>query len=66
MDDKKDMRQESARHNGQPPQGQSSSALQTQGFSYLMRKSEKLTTALYMVTDILSDKEPIKWRAGPG
>ena len=65
MDDKKDIRFEQNKSNGQntqlsqghqKPQG-------AQGFSYLSRKSEKLTTALYMVTDILSDKEPLKWQA---
>ncbi|KKU79497.1 MAG: hypothetical protein UY04_C0007G0008 [Parcubacteria group bacterium GW2011_GWA2_47_7] len=33
-----------------------------QGYGYIVRKAEKLTTALYLVTDILSDKEPMKWR----
>jgi hypothetical protein len=43
--------------------GQSTQGTGNSGFSYIARKTEKLTTALYMVTDILSDKEPIKWRA---
>src|SRR3989344_2735178 len=30
---------------------------------YIVRKAEKLTTALYLVTDIVSDKDPIKWKA---
>ncbi len=34
-----------------------------QGYAYVVRKAEKLTTALYLVTDILSDKEPLKWKA---
>ncbi len=29
---------------------------------FIQRKAEKLTTALYMVTDIMSDKEPMKWK----
>jgi len=29
---------------------------------FTQRKAEKLTTALYMVTDIMSDKEPMKWK----
>jgi hypothetical protein len=33
------------------------------GASFVVRKAEKLTTALYMVTDIMSDKEPMKWKA---
>jgi hypothetical protein len=33
------------------------------GTSFVVRKAEKLTTALYMVTDIMSDKEPMKWKA---
>src|SRR3989344_1955244 len=33
------------------------------GYGYVMRKAEKLTTALYMVTDIMSEKEPMKWKA---
>lgn len=34
-----------------------------QGFDYVVRKAEKLTTALYLVTDIMSEKEPLKWKA---
>jgi len=30
--------------------------------SYVSKKSEKLTTALYMVTDIMNDQEPMKWK----
>ncbi|OGZ08506.1 MAG: hypothetical protein A2942_03700 [Candidatus Lloydbacteria bacterium RIFCSPLOWO2_01_FULL_50_20] len=33
------------------------------GYGYVMRKAEKLTTALYLVTDIMSEKEPMKWKA---
>lgn len=32
------------------------------GLSFVFRKSEKLTTALYMVTDIMSEREPMKWK----
>ncbi len=32
------------------------------GVSFIVRKAEKLTKALYMVSDILSDREPIKWK----
>lgn len=28
---------------------------------FLIKKAEKLTTALYMVSDIISDKDPMKW-----
>jgi DNA-binding HxlR family transcriptional regulator len=28
----------------------------------IVRKAEKLTTALYMVSDIVADREPIKWK----
>ncbi len=28
----------------------------------IVRKSEKLTTALYMVSDIIPDREPVKWK----
>jgi len=38
-------------------------AQRAQGISYLNRKAEKLTTALYMVTDFLSEREPLKWKA---
>jgi hypothetical protein len=31
-------------------------------FAYIYRKSEKIITALYMVTGLISDKEPLKWR----
>ena len=34
-----------------------------QGFAYVVRRMEKLTTALYLVTDIMSEKEPMKWKA---
>ncbi len=30
--------------------------------SFVFRKSEKLTTALYMVTDIMPEREPMKWK----
>src|SRR3989344_4033860 len=30
-------------------------------YGYLMDRIQKLTAALYRVTDLLSDKEPIKW-----
>lgn len=33
------------------------------GYAYVVRKAEKLTTALYLVTDILRDMEPLKWKA---
>ncbi len=33
-----------------------------QGFDYVVRKAEKLTTALYLVTDIMSEREPLKWK----
>lgn len=32
------------------------------GLSFVFRKSEKLTTALYMVTDIMPEREPMKWK----
>ena len=35
---------------------------QNTGMSFLLKKGEKLTTALYMVTDIMSEKEPMKWK----
>lgn len=31
-------------------------------FGYFYRKCEKIVTALYMVTNLLSDKEPVKWK----
>lgn len=34
----------------------------SKGLSFVFRKSEKLTTALYMVTDIMSEREPMKWK----
>lgn len=34
----------------------------SRGVSFLIRKAEKLTTALYMVTDIMSDRDPMKWK----
>lgn len=32
-------------------------------FGYVVHKTEKLTTALYLVTDIMTEKEPMKWKA---
>ena len=43
-------------------QGQQKST-QPLGYAYVVRKAEKLTTALYLVTDILRDMEPLKWKA---
>ncbi|MEQ1500099.1 MAG: DeoR family transcriptional regulator [Parcubacteria group bacterium] len=31
------------------------------GFVYIFKKTEKLATAVYMVTSLLSDNEPMKW-----
>lgn len=44
-------------------QHQLSNSKSAQNFGYVVRKAEKLTTALYLVTDIMSEKEPMKWRA---
>lgn len=53
-------------NNGQQQnsQRQPSAATQNQntGMSFLLKKGEKLTTALYMVTDIMPEKEPMKWK----
>lgn len=35
---------------------------QLRNADYLLKKAEKLTTALYLVSDIMSEKEPMKWR----
>ena len=32
------------------------------GLMFILKKSEKLTTALYMVTDIMPEREPMKWK----
>ena len=32
------------------------------GLLFILKKSEKLTTALYMVTDIMPEREPMKWK----
>ncbi len=57
-------------NNGQQQnfQRQPSAATQNQntGMSFLLKKGEKLTTALYMVTDIMSEKEPMKWKIREG
>ncbi len=34
----------------------------SKGLSFVFRKSEKLTTALYMVTDTMNEREPMKWK----
>jgi hypothetical protein len=58
-------------HNGHGPahdkgQHHTTSAIEnipvSRGVSFLIRKAEKLTTALYMVTDIMSDRDPMKWK----
>ncbi len=47
-----------------PNKGQTQSKSNHQdAVSFLQRKAEKLTTALYMVTEVMSDKEPLKWKA---
>ncbi len=48
--------------NGANSQGQEQKSKQHRDASFVVRKAEKLTTALYMVTDIMSDKEPMKWK----
>lgn len=47
-------------HRG-PTTSPSSSPLDA-SWSYVSKKSEKLTTALYMVTDIMPVEEPMKWK----
>ena len=37
-------------------------AKNTGGLLFILKKSEKLTTALYMVTDIMPEREPMKWK----
>lgn len=32
------------------------------GFNYLYQKTEKITTAIYLITNFLSSNEPIKWQ----
>ena len=67
MEPQKDTNANNRFHNGHS-QGLSNSSNRQKGisgenaFAYIKRKAEKLTTALYLVTDILSDKEPMKWR----
>lgn len=55
MEQKKD--NDNMSRNGQGDQRQ-----QIRNTDYLLRKAEKLTTALYLVSDIMSEKEPMKWR----
>ncbi len=38
------------------------SSTNTAGFSFFVLKTERLTSALYLVTSLLSDNEPLKWR----
>jgi|GEM_PF-309925 len=61
MEYKKDNHPESTRYIGQHNQEQKNNQ-PIQGYGYIVRKAEKLTTALYLVTDILSEKEPMKWK----
>lgn len=60
MEQKKDNHYNHNGHNRQNAQGQNNNH-KANGFAYMMRKAEKLTTALYLVSDIMSDKEPMKW-----
>lgn len=60
MEQKKDNHYNRNEHNRQNAQGQNNTH-KANGFAYMMRKAEKLTTALYLVSDIMSDKEPMKW-----
>ena len=48
-------------HSSRGIQGQGNSP-EGQGLQVLMKKAEKLTMATYMVSDILSDKEPMRWK----
>lgn len=50
-----------AEHVSNPNVSEKKPVLQ-RGFDYIVRKSEKLTTALYLVTDIMSEREPLKWK----
>ena len=34
--------------------------------SFIIEKTEKLTTALYMITDFFNEKEPLKWEIRKG
>ncbi len=35
---------------------------QNQHFAYIYKKTEKLVTAVYMITNFIKDTEPLKWR----
>lgn len=61
MEYKKDKHSEPQRFIGQHNQDQKNTQ-SPKGYGYIVRKAEKLTTALYLVTDILSEKEPMKWK----
>lgn len=60
MEQKKDNNHVRTEHNRHNAQGQQNNN-KANGFGYMMRKAEKLTTALYLVSDIMSDREPMKW-----
>lgn len=60
MEQKKDNQYVQNERNRQNAQGQQNNN-KANGFGYIMRKAEKLTTALYLVSDIMSDREPMKW-----
>lgn len=60
MEQKKDNQNVQGAYNRHSAQGQQKDN-KTNGFGYIMRKAEKLTTALYLVSDIMSDREPMKW-----
>lgn len=60
MEQKKDNHYVREEHKAQDAQGQQNNN-KTNDLGYIMRKAEKLTTALYLVSDIMSDREPMKW-----
>jgi DNA-binding transcriptional ArsR family regulator len=64
-----DQQKDNQRHIGQDQKGHSYGPQFTNvrnkepmTLSYVSKKLEKLTTALYMVTDIMNDQEPMKWK----
>jgi hypothetical protein len=56
--DKKALKRES----GFDKQSNGDNGMQVDFSVFLNKKTEKLTTALYMVTSFLSDNEPLKWK----
>jgi len=63
MDNKKDIQNDTYHHGSQQRKDDNTIDFfsKDETFVYVYKKTEKLATALYMVTNLFSDSEPMKW-----